>query len=265
MRGRGETAVSVIVDGVKELQVHEEGLIILEPQNIISVNIMQQVHDYTHGGVQAMLARSCAYTWITNGRKLAEKVVKSCALCSIEIAKLCSLRIADVTEDWLIPTKPFEVVQIDLAGPLKVMKQGARLKKHAPEKSVWVLVVTCQFSRAVFLDALESYLSDSLLIGLKKLEATYRHPSKIISDAGTQMVGAKNKLEKPYANTTVFEWKVVPTAAHHFIGGAERIMGMMKRMLKRKLEGAAISHNKLSLFLLEVAKMMNTRPLVAET
>ena len=73
MRARGETAVSVIVDGVKELQVHGEGLLILKPQNIISVNIMQQVHDYRHGGVQATLARSCAYAWITNGRKLAEK------------------------------------------------------------------------------------------------------------------------------------------------------------------------------------------------
>ncbi|MCP3663525.1 MAG: hypothetical protein GY696_13715 [Gammaproteobacteria bacterium] len=83
-----------------------------------------------------------------NGRKLAEKVVKSYALCCIKKAKLCSLRIADVTEDRLIPTKPFEVVQIDLAGPLKAMKQGARLKKHAPENSVWVLVVTCQFKES---------------------------------------------------------------------------------------------------------------------
>ncbi|MCP3667176.1 MAG: hypothetical protein GY696_32570 [Gammaproteobacteria bacterium] len=88
----------------------------------------------------------------------------------------------------MIPNKPFEVVQIDLASPLKVMKTGARLKKHVPEKSVWILVVTCQFSRLVFLNALESYSTDSLLIGLQELEATYRRPSKIISDAGTQMV-----------------------------------------------------------------------------
>ena len=59
------------------------------------------------------------------------------------------------------------------------------------------------------------------------------------------MVGAKNKLEKHYANSTVFEWKVVPTAAHHFIGGAEKMVGMMKKLLKRKLDGAAISHNEL--------------------
>ncbi|MCP3667177.1 MAG: hypothetical protein GY696_32575 [Gammaproteobacteria bacterium] len=60
----------------------------MEPQNISSVNIMQQVHDYTHGGIQAMLARSRAYAWIVNGCKLAEKVVKNCALCSKEKAKL---------------------------------------------------------------------------------------------------------------------------------------------------------------------------------
>ncbi|MCP3662974.1 MAG: hypothetical protein GY696_10835, partial [Gammaproteobacteria bacterium] len=101
------------------------------------------------------------------------------------------------------------------------------------------------------------------MIGLQKLEATYRRPSKIISDAGTQMVGAKNKLEKHYANSTMFEVKVVPTAAHHFIGGAAKMVGMMKKLLKRKLDGAAISHNKL--FLLEVAKMLNTLTLVAET
>ncbi|MCP3661258.1 MAG: hypothetical protein GY696_01990 [Gammaproteobacteria bacterium] len=145
-----------------------------------------------------------------------------------------------------------------------MMKQGARLKKHAPEKSVWILVVTCQFSRAVFLDALESYSTASLIIGLQKLEATYRRLSKIISDASTQW-WEPNMLEKHYANSTVFKWKVVPTAAHHFIRGAEKMVGMMKKLLKRKLDGAAISHNELLLFLLEVAKMLNTRPLVAET
>ncbi|MCP3663587.1 MAG: hypothetical protein GY696_14035, partial [Gammaproteobacteria bacterium] len=107
MKGRGETAVSVIVNGVKGLSAHGDGLIILEPQNIIAVNIMQQGHDYVHGGVQATLARSCAYAWIVSGRKLAEKVVKECALCSKEKARLCSPIIADVTEDRLAPTKPF--------------------------------------------------------------------------------------------------------------------------------------------------------------
>ncbi len=53
MKGRGETAVSVIVDGVKGLPAHGDGLIILEPQNIISINLMQQVHDYMYGGVQS--------------------------------------------------------------------------------------------------------------------------------------------------------------------------------------------------------------------
>ncbi|MCP3665601.1 MAG: hypothetical protein GY696_24400 [Gammaproteobacteria bacterium] len=202
---------------------------------------MQQVHDYTHGGVQATLARSHAYAWIVSGRKLADKVVKNCAMCSKEKARLCSPIIADVTVDSLIPTKPFEVVQIDLAGPLKVKKQGARLKSHAPEKSVWVHVVTCQFSKAVFLDDLESYSTDSLMVGLKKLEATYRRPSKIISDAGTQMVGAKNKLEKQFANSTEFQWEVVPTAAHHYVGSAEKMVGMMKKLLMRKLDGAALS------------------------
>ena len=74
MRGRGETAVSFIIDGVKGLPAHGEGLIILEPQNIISVNLMQQVHDYTHGGVQATLARSRAYAWIVNGQSWPKKL-----------------------------------------------------------------------------------------------------------------------------------------------------------------------------------------------
>ena len=55
------------------------------------------------------------------------------------------------------------------------------------------------------------------------------------------------------------------TAAHHYVGGAEKMVGMMKKLLMRKLDGAALSHNELLLFLLEVAKMLNTRLLVAET
>ncbi len=40
---------------------------------------------------------------------------------------------------------------------------------------------------------------------------------------------------------------------------------MVGMMLMRKLDGAALSHNELLLFLLEVAKMLITLPLLAET
>ncbi|MCP3661496.1 MAG: hypothetical protein GY696_03205 [Gammaproteobacteria bacterium] len=56
-------------------------------------------------------------------------------------------------------------------------------------------------------------------------------------------------------------WKIAPARAHHYVGQAERLIGMMKRQLKAKIEGSHMNFNELLLTVQEIAKILNNRPL----
>ena len=58
-----------------------------------------------------------------------------------------------------------------------------------------------------------------------------------------------------------FEWHIVPTGAHSYIGSVKRQVGMVKRVLNRKLSGAVVNHNDLLLLTAETAKILNSKPL----
>ena len=40
-----------------------------------------------------------------------------------------------------------------------------------------------------------------------------------------------------------FEWHIVPTGAHSYVGSVERQVGMVKCVLNRKLSGAVVNNN----------------------
>ena len=144
--------------------------------------------------------------------------------------------------------------------PTNMLRPGCDTRTSEPNKPVWLCVVVCQFSRAVFVDSMDGYSTDLLLMSLRKLTATYWLPRRIISDSGTQLIGAKGK-HYPEAD---FTWIICPPQAHNFVGGAECIIGLMNRQLKKKLDGVHLTINELNTICLEVTKIVNSHPLLVE-
>jgi len=71
-------------------------------------------------------------------------------------------------------------------------------------------------------------------------------------------------LEKNLGSQVEFSWSQVPARAHHFIGQAEKMVGLTKRLLSKKLLNSTVNFNELLVLLLEVCKIMNSRPLTVE-
>ena len=113
------------------------------------------------------------------------------------------------------------------------------------------------------MDTMERYSMDSMLLSMRKLEATCRLPRRIISNSGTQLVDARMLLIKHYLEED-FTWIVYPPQAHNFVGGAERMMDLLKRQMKKKLDGTHLTINELITICLEVAKILNSCPLLLE-
>ena len=84
---------------------------------------------------------------------------------------------------------------MDLAGPIEVTKPGVGTRSSKTKYKVWLLIVACRFTQAVFVDVLTDYSTEAVLVGLRKLQAFYNMPRRVTTDRGTNMAGAKRILD----------------------------------------------------------------------
>ncbi|GFV68714.1 integrase catalytic domain-containing protein [Trichonephila clavipes] len=88
--------------------------------------------------------------------------------------------------DRVTDCAPFEIVGIDLAGPL-FLKDG---------RKVWITLFTCAVYRAIHLELVNSLTSDAFLVALRCFIARRGRPRTIYCDNGTNFRGAFNDLSK---------------------------------------------------------------------
>lgn len=148
--------------------------------------------------------------------------------------------ISNLSGDRTNPSESFECCQVDLSGPIKVMTPGSKTRRSEPDKPVWLSVFVCLYTKAVFVDTIESYWTDLMLLSMRKLAATYRFPRRIISDSSTQLVAARTLLMRHFSEED-FTWIVCPPQAHNFVGGAELMISLINGQLKKKLDGAHLT------------------------
>ena len=267
MAARGDEALEAAAGGPRKVMKDSPGVVLLSRHNRLAKLILQQCHDELgHGGHRKTLAQSRRYAWITHGRMEAMKVVKNCAACSIEYAKRSSPAMANILPDRVEPSVPFQEVHMDLAGPIEVVKPGVGTRNTKTKYKVWLLIVACRFTQAVFIDVLTDYSTEAVLVGLRKLQAFYNMPRRVTTDRGCNFAGTKRILDELLKDTRMhFEWHLVPTAAHSFVGTVERQVGLVKRVLNKKLAGATVTFNDLLLLCAETARVLNSKPLTYAT
>ncbi|GFW05582.1 integrase catalytic domain-containing protein [Trichonephila clavipes] len=156
----------------------------------------------------------------------------------------------------------FEIIGLDLAGPL-ILKNG--------EKN-WILILTCAVYRAIHLELLTSVSTESFLLGLRSFIARRGRPSVIYSDNGTNSKGAyllyqKGNLEKlkNVEEINPISWKFIPPQAPWWRGFGERLIGLVKRTLRRTLGKTSLNHKEMYTVLCDCESLINSRPLTYVT
>ena len=159
------------------------------------------------------LARSFVY-W-PNIDDDVEDCVRHCSSCA-EAAKAPR---KTLLESWPLPTKPWERVHIDYAGPID---------------GYYYLVIVDAYSKWPEIFRTRSTTTSSTLDILLEVCARYGNPRTIVSDNGTQFVSAAFKqfcIQHGIKHLT--------TAPYHpqSNGQAERFVDTFKRGLKKLAEG----------------------------
>ncbi|GBN48716.1 hypothetical protein AVEN_182934-1 [Araneus ventricosus] len=109
--------------------------------------------------------------------------------------------------DRVTDCAPFEIVGIDLAGPLCLKNEG----------KVWIVLFTCAVYRSIHLELVNSLSSDAFLLALRRFNARRGRPRTIYCDNGTNSRGASNDLSKlnwskilKEIRTPKIFWKFIP-------------------------------------------------------
>ena len=240
---------------------------LLPKEHRISLLITSHVHKHGHSGVATTTAKVRQKYWILQGNKISKSVKFKCTFCKEMshqteeqlMAKLPLLRISP-------HTPPFYFTSCDYFGPYNVKIGRNKTAKH------YGVIFTCLNTRAVHLELATDCSTIEFLQVLRRFFCIRGFPAVIMSDNGSQMVGAERILREMvegYDADKVQEfcaerritWKFVTPAAPHQNGCAEALVKSCKRALKQAIGDQVLQPFELYTCLLEVANLLNQRPI----
>ena len=203
--------------------------------------------------------------WILGLRNALRSIKNKCIRCRKGRAQTKAPVMADLPEEGLVASTVFTNVGVDYFGPFKV-KIGRRNEKR------WCCLFTCLSVRAVHIEIVPKLDTDSCLNAIMRSIARRGEPVKMISDNGTNFVGAEKELAEYIAawNKRQIEdhliqqgirWKFNPPAAPHFGGVWERLARSRKKAMYAVLGNRSATEDVPSTTMFLVEQTLNARPL----
>ena len=244
------------------------------PCGVLAKLIVMHHHNRYHVDIDDTVVHVRNEVWIPKVRKYASSLEKNCKICLLKRKKMASQLMGDLPDCRVEPSPAFQSVCMDLFGPLIIrddcVKKGPRVSKK-----VWGVVLTCTASRAVYLDVAIDYSTEAILHVLRRFMADRGDVRLIISDPGTQLVGASKELREVrrgwssdelvrFGAQHSIEWTTVMPSSQHQNGAAEIVVKLVKGIMSSLLASigtSILSLNELNTLLKEAANICNERPI----
>lgn len=213
-----------------------------------------------HAGVSDVLTELREWIWITNPKKAISSVIRKCVVCKKIQGKLYQQTTGPLPPDRTEIGEPFEVTGVDFAGPLF-------LKSN---EKCWFCLFTCGKVRAVHIELVPSMSADSFFLALKRFIARRGIPRVIYSDNAStfKLVSQEVKIRKQKQKSALakltdlgIEWKFIPEYAPWWGGFWERLVGLVKRHLKKALGNAKLTYEEMVTLLTQIEAVVNSRPI----
>ncbi|GFU97739.1 integrase catalytic domain-containing protein [Trichonephila clavipes] len=190
-----------------------------------------------HAGTQTLMSNLRESYWIIKSRKTIRQVVRSCITCK------------------RFSARPLETVSIPLP-------------EDRENKKCWIVLFTCAIYRAVHLELITSLSTDSFILAFRRFIARRGRPTTIYSDNGKNFVGTLNALNsidwdkiQDFALKIKIQWKFSPPSAPWRGGFWERLVGMLKNVLRKVLGKASLNEKELNTLLCDAESIINSRPI----
>lgn len=245
--------------------------IILPKRHHVTTLLVREHHlDGLHvRGVNGVLADMRVKYWPICGREAVKRYERSCIGCKIRKKKMCQQFMAPLPSlRATIPIRAFAHCGVDYGGPFIVkLTRRCRAKRY-------LCLFTCLSSRAVHLEVAYGLDTASFLNALSRMIARRGHPEEMVSDNGSNFVGAVRELrelvqaidadavgEKLAKGGTTLKWNWNPPLGSHHGGVFEIMIKAAKRAIYSVLGDANPTDEELLTVVTEVEGLLNSRPL----
>ena len=168
------------------------------------------------------------------------------------------------------PSRPFVHVGIDFAGPMAIRHVSGRGYKSF---KAYISVFVCFTTKALHLELVTSYRTDSFLAAQRRFIARRGLPNSIYLDNGTNFKGADAELQRSFKSALkhcdvqnafsheALNWHFIPPAAPHQGGLWERAVQSVKHHLKRQMGSFTPTWEEILTILTQIEACLNSRPL----
>ena len=190
-----------------------------------------------------------------------------CTFCRVLEARTETQFMANLPSYRLQPyTLPFLYTSCDYFGPIKVKIGRNKTAKHSG------VIFTCINTRAVHIELATGASTMEFLHVFRRFFSYRGYPKQMFSDNGSQMVGAEReqcamtegwdiKQLKEYYVERGMIWQFTTPLAPHQNGCSESLVKSAKSALKKAIGEAPLTPFELYMCLLEVANLLNQRPI----
>jgi hypothetical protein len=268
----------VVLDGVmrvggrigrSELSYETRHPVILPAKSPVSKLILSDAHQAVgHLGHNSILSVVRQKFWIVKASTMIKSLTSKCVICRRYRARSLEQKMADLPENRIKADEPpFTRVGMDFFGPIEVKRGRSSVKRYG-------VLFTCLGIRAVHLELAASLDTDSCIDAIRRFVARRGHPRVIISDNGTNLIGAERELRQAiddWNQTRIrndlqqkaIEWKFNPPTGSHFGGSWERLIRSVRQVLYALLRQQPVKLNDEALGTLfcEVEAILNARPI----
>jgi hypothetical protein len=223
-------------------------------------------------GTNHTLANLSTKFWIIAAREEIREWENECNGCKRRRAKAASQVMAPLSKTRFSPPfQAFSRVSIDYGGPFVTIQGRGRKRQKR-----WLCLFTCLLSRAVHLEMAFGLDTDSFLRCLTRMASRRGYPKEIVSDRGTNFVGAdrelrelvsqleKTKIQEQTVDKGI-KWHFNPPLAPHFGGAHEIMIKAAKKAIYNILSNADVNDEELMTAFIGAESLLNSRPLTYQT
>ena len=242
---------------------------ILMPNNHKFVELlMKDRHEkLKHVGKETVLASLRQKYWITHARNAIKNVIKKCTKCKKYKGPPYKLpEMPNLPESRLLPCQPFQNTGIDYFGPITI-------KVHQVATKIWGCIFVCFVTRAIHLEFVSNLSSIGFLNALRRFISRRGRPSQLLSDNATTFKGAEKAIHEAWKQAITHEdtvsycaneeikWKFISELSPWKGGLYERLIGLVKIMLKQAIGRCQPKLEDFMTLLCETESIINSRPL----
>ncbi|GFX69733.1 integrase catalytic domain-containing protein [Trichonephila clavipes] len=170
----------------------------------------------------------------------------------------------DLPRDRIVPSRPFEKVGLDYAGPI-ITKSN--LKRSRVTLKSYIAIFICFSTKATHFEVVSDLTTEAFLACLRRFIVRRSKPSVIWSDNATRnILNEWNEICKSnpiqlFSAEEGIEWNFIPLTSPHFGGSWEANIKSMKGILMRVAKSAIMNFEQLTTLVTQIEAVLNSRPL----